>query len=192
MAGTILHVVHNVVVKSCLFLVGGMAERVTGSQYLKRMGGILDLSPGLAGIFIVAALSLAGMPPFSGFLSKLVLVKAGTAGGNYVVVLVAVLTSFFTLYSMSKIWSYAFWGKRCCESPRGRYRAMMAPTAVLIVFTILIGMWAQPATRLALRAAKTLTQPEEYVRVVLQAQVQRRAPAGAAGRSTLARLAGGR
>ena len=50
------------------------------------MGGVLDLAPGVAGMFLVASFSLAGMPPFSGFVSKLVLVRAGLAGGAYLVV----------------------------------------------------------------------------------------------------------
>jgi len=172
-AGTIFYVVHHIVVKSCLFLVGGIAERVSGSQHLKEMGGVLDLAPGVGGLFIVAALSLAGMPPFSGFLSKLVLAQAGLAGGNYVVVSVAVVTSFLTLYSMSKIWSYAFWSEPRRKTALARYRGMMAPTAVLVAFTIVMGTFAQPFLGLATRAAETLTEPEEYIRVVLTAKQNR-------------------
>jgi multicomponent Na+:H+ antiporter subunit D len=176
-AGTIFYVVHHIVVKSCLFLVGGIAERVTGSQHLKQMGGIIDLSPGVAGLFIVAALSLAGMPPFSGFLSKFVLAQAGLEGGNYFVVSIAVVTSFLTLYSMSKIWSYAFWGERCRATAQLGYRWMMAPTAVLVAFTIAMGVFAQPFLGLASRAADTLTKPDEYIRVVLGAKQLRNAAA---------------
>jgi multicomponent Na+:H+ antiporter subunit D len=174
-AGTIFYVVHHIVVKSCLFLVGGIAERVSGSQDLKHMGGILGVSPGVAGLFIVAGLSLAGMPPFSGFLSKFVLAQAGLAGGNYVVVAIAVITSFFTLYSMSKIWSYAFWREPTQERAALTYRGMMAPTAVLVAFTIAMGLFAQPFLGLASRAADTLTKPEEYIRTVLDATQNRRA-----------------
>ncbi len=174
-AGTIFYVVHHIVVKSCLFLVGGIAERVSGSQHLKQMGGILDLAPGVAGLFIVAALSLAGMPPFSGFLSKVLLVQAGLAGGHYVIVAVAVITSFFTLYSMSKIWAYAFWRTPNRGQARG-YRGMMAPTAALVAFTIAMGLFAQPFLGLATRAADTLTRPDEYIRTVLGVQ-QNRQPA---------------
>ncbi len=174
-AGTIFYVVHHIIVKSCLFLVGGIAERVGGSQHLKQLGGLLTVSPGVGGLFLVAALSLAGMPPFSGFLSKLVLVQAGVAGGNYVVVTVSVVTSFLTLYSMSKIWSYAFWREERRAAPAVPYRGMMAPTAVLVVFTIVMGIWAQPFLGLATRAAETLKNPTEYIAAVLKAP-----PGGAA------------
>ena len=191
-AGTIFYVVHHIVVKSCLFLVGGIAERVSGSQHLKQMGGILDVAPGVGGLFIVAALSLAGMPPFSGFLSKFVLAQAGLAGGNYVVVSIAVITSFLTLYSMSKIWSYAFWGERRHERAPAGYRGMMVPTAVLVAFTIAMGLYAQPFLGLATRAAETLTNPEEYIRVVLGAKQNRLAEMPRPSAQVVARAEEGR
>jgi multicomponent Na+:H+ antiporter subunit D len=166
-AGTIFYVVHHIIVKSCLFLCGGIAERVSGSQYLKKSGGVLTLAPGASALFLVAALSLAGMPPFSGFLSKFVLAQAGIAGGNYVVVTVSVLTSFLTLYSMTKIWNYVFWREKAREAPAGAYRGMMAPTAVLVALTIVMGLYAEPFISLAARAADSLTDPKEYIGAVL-------------------------
>jgi multicomponent Na+:H+ antiporter subunit D len=149
------------------------------------------MAPGVAGLFIVASLSLAGMPPFSGFLSKYVLAQAGLAGGNYVVVTVAVVTSFLTLYSMSKIWSYAFWGERRQTAAPLAYRGMMLPTAVLVAFTIVMGVVAQPFLGLASRAADTLTKPDEYIRVVLGAK-QTRVVAAAEAAVVVARAEEGR
>jgi multicomponent Na+:H+ antiporter subunit D len=168
-AGTIFYIVHHIVVKSCLFLVGGVTERVTGSQRLKQMGGVLDLAPGVAGLFLIASFSLAGMPPFSGFLAKFVVIRAGLSGGSalaYGIVAVAILTSFFTLYSMTKIWGYAFWGHRCREKAGPNYRGMMVPTGVLVVVTVVMGVWAQPFMGLANRAAATVINPTDYIRAV--------------------------
>jgi multicomponent Na+:H+ antiporter subunit D len=165
-AATIFYVVHHIVVKSSLFLIGGIAGRVAGSQELTRMGGIVDLAPGVAAMFLVAAFSLAGMPPFSGFFAKLVLIRAGLDGGHGVIVLVSLVTSLLTLYSMSKIWSYAFWG--AAPGPtKGRYRGMMVPTAVLVAFTVLMGVVAEPFLRLANDAARDLVDPRAYQEAVL-------------------------
>lgn len=166
-AGTIFYIVHHIVVKSSLFLVGGMVERVGGSQQLKELGGVIDLAPGLAGFFLIASLSLAGMPPFSGFLSKLVLAQAALVGNNYWIVTIAVVTSFFTLYSMTKIWSYAFWGEHTNTKSALSYQGMMAPTAILIAFTVFMGIWAQPFLELAQRAAGTIIKPDAYVLAVM-------------------------
>ncbi len=168
-AGTIFYIVHHIVVKSCLFLVGGIAGKVAGTQELKKMGGVLDMAPGVAGLFIIASFSLAGLPPFSGFLAKFVLLKAGLAGGTtlaYIIVAVAIVTSFFTLYSMTKIWGYAFWRNRCKESVSRNYRGMMVPTAVLVVVTVVMGVWAQPFSQLASRAATTVIEPTAYIESV--------------------------
>jgi multicomponent Na+:H+ antiporter subunit D len=166
-AATIFYVMHHIIVKSSLFLIGGIAERVSGTQELKRMGGVLDLAPGVAGLFLVSAMSLAGMPPFSGFLSKLVLLRAGLGGGNYVIVGVSLVTSFLTLYSMAKIWNYAFWGRAGRAAPAAPYRALMVPTAALVAMTIGIGFAAQPFLRLAADAADDITNPRAYVTAVL-------------------------
>ena len=165
--GTIFYIVHHIIVKSCLFLVGGITERVTGTQELKKMGGVLDLAPGVAGLFLIAAFSLAGMPPFSGFLSKFVLVKAGLAGGAFIVVTVAIVTSFFTLYSMTKIWAYAFWRDKCREKSRPNYRGMMIPTGVLVAFTVVMGLFAQPFVKLAEDAAKDVSDTSAYIEAVM-------------------------
>jgi multicomponent Na+:H+ antiporter subunit D len=165
--GTILHVAHNVVVKSSLFLVGGIAERITGSQELERNGGIVSLAPGVAAIFLVPALSIAGIPPLSGFVSKFVLVRAGLEAGANVVVAVAVATSFLTLYSMTKIWVYVFWGDAPVASPAGRYRPLMVPVSVLVAATIAMGLFGQGFVALSERAAASLCDPREYVAAVL-------------------------
>jgi multicomponent Na+:H+ antiporter subunit D len=170
LAGTILHVVHNMIVKSSLFLVGGIAERVAGSQSLKKLGGLLDLSPVLAGLFLVAALSLAGLPPFSGFVSKVALLQAALVGEHWVVATVSVVTSFFTLYSMSKIWTYGFWGSapdRLQDAPAAGQGGLLAPVAILAVLSIGIGLAAGPALRLATDAARDLRDPTAYVAAVL-------------------------
>ncbi len=166
-AATIFYVVHHIVVKSSLFLIGGIAGRVSGSQQLEQMGGVVELAPGVAALFLVSAFSLAGLPPFSGFFAKFVLIRAGLADGAFVIVFVSLVTSFLTLYSMSKIWSYAFWRSPGRATAEGRYRAMMVPTTVLVVFTVGMGVVAEPFLRLANDAARDLVDPRAYQAAVL-------------------------
>lgn len=179
-AGTILFVAHNVIVKSSLFLIGGIAGRVSGSQELRKMGGVLDVAPGVAGLFLVAAFSLAGTPPFSGFLGKFVLARAGLAGGHGFVVMISLATSLLTLYSMTKIWSYAFWHAPALPVAAGAYRGMMAPTALLVAVSVIMGVAAEPFLRLATDAARDIVDPRAYQAAVL----------GPAPRATAARASG--
>ncbi len=166
-AATIFYVVHHIIVKSSLFLVAGVAESVTGQKNLKEMGGVLTLAPAAAGLFLVAALSLAGMPPFSGFLAKLVLLRAGLAGAHWGIVTIAVATSFLTLLSMMKIWSYVFWGQPRLTTARAAWYGPAAAASVLVVATVLLGIGAQPFLRLAADAADEIVDPSAYVQAVL-------------------------
>jgi multicomponent Na+:H+ antiporter subunit D len=107
------------------------------------------------------------MPPFSGFFAKLVLIRAGLADGQFAIVFVALVTSLLTLYSMAKIWSYAFWGSSARATPSGRYRGMMVPTAALVAFTVAMGVAAEPFLRLANDAARDVVDPRAYQEAVL-------------------------
>ncbi|MGH2688090.1 MAG: proton-conducting transporter membrane subunit, partial [Actinomycetota bacterium] len=104
-AAGIFYVIHHIVVKTALFLVGGLVEAATGTGALHRLGGLLHRMPVAAALFAIPALSLAGLPPFSGFVAKLGLVQEGLALQRHVVVAVSLLVSLLTLFSMTKIWA---------------------------------------------------------------------------------------
>src|SRR5690606_36745388 len=99
------YIIHHIVVKTTLLLTGGLIEHVGGSGRLSRVGNMVKTVPVVAVLFLVPALSLAGIPPLSGFVAKFALVSAGTESEYYWVVAVSILVSLFTLFSMMKIWS---------------------------------------------------------------------------------------
>src|SRR5699024_12363703 len=76
------------------------------------IGGLARAAPILSVLFFVPAMNLAGIPPFSGFLGKVALVKAGVADGSalgMVTVVAAIVTSLLTLYAMVRVWNRVFW-----------------------------------------------------------------------------------
>ncbi|WP_433889574.1 Na+/H+ antiporter subunit D [Streptomyces sp. CA-111067] len=112
LAGAVFYVAHHITVQTTLFLVAGLIERRGGTTDLLRLGGLARLSPLLAVVFFVPAMNLAGIPPLSGFLGKLGLLRAGIAyGGPWAYTLVAggIVTSLLTLYALAKVWNLAFW-----------------------------------------------------------------------------------
>ena len=111
LAAGIFYLIHHMIVKASLFLSVGAIEVRYGSGSLDRLGGLARKEPLVAVAFFAAALSLAGIPPFSGFVGKLGLVLASVSEGQLVAAGVMVLVSLVTLMSMLKIWSNAFWGK---------------------------------------------------------------------------------
>ncbi|MDP8960911.1 MAG: Na+/H+ antiporter subunit D, partial [Actinomycetota bacterium] len=71
LAAAIYYLVHHIVVKTSLFLVSGIVEHRAGTAALHRLGGLLRRSPLTATLFTLPALSLAGLPPLSGFVAKI-------------------------------------------------------------------------------------------------------------------------
>ena len=174
LAGAIFYIVHHIVVKTTLFLVSGLVEHHSGTAALNRLGGLLRETPLVAALFLLPALSLAGLPPFSGFVAKLALVEAGTDAREYVVVALSLVVSLLTLFSMTKIWAGVFWGTP--EDPTvavaaGRQRAlpllMVAPTGALVLLSLVIAVSAGPLWELSSRAASGLLDASPYIRAVL-------------------------
>ncbi|WP_174398815.1 Na+/H+ antiporter subunit D [Mycolicibacterium sphagni] len=132
MSGAIYYVAHHIVVQTTLFLVVGLIERQAGASTLRRLGGLAAASPLLAFVFMVPALNLGGIPPFSGFIGKVALLEAGTANGSvlaWLLVAGSVVTSLLTLYVVARVWTKAFWRSRV-DAPEGEL-ADSAPSALL-------------------------------------------------------------
>jgi len=176
LGGAVFYTVHHIVVMTTLFLTGGLIEHVGGSSRLSHVGGLVRSAPVVAVLFLVPALSLAGMPPFSGFVAKVGLLRAGIAEHQGVVVAVALVVSLLTLFSMMKVWSAVFWGAPDPEeAPADRRTArplmtapplMAAPTMVLAALSVVIAVMAGPIHELSLRAAEGLLDPRAYLEAV--------------------------
>lgn len=158
LAGAIFFVVHNILAKCNLFLVGHAVYILRGSYALSRLGGIYSERPLFSALFLLPALSLAGLPPLSGFVAKLLLVKAGLEQDQYAVVAAALGTGLLTLFSMTKIWSQAFF-RPAPEggAPRGRLRGwQLAPITGLALLTVWLGIQPRPLFQISEEAARVL------------------------------------
>jgi multicomponent Na+:H+ antiporter subunit D len=170
-AAVILSLVHHIVVKTGLFLTGGLIEHQGGSTRLDRLGGMVRTAPAIAVLFFVGALSLAGIPPLSGFVSKFSLLAAITDEGRWWVLGIALAVALLTLFSMAKIWIGVFW-KPSPDPAAGVVTLrppllMLAPAVVLVAGTVVIGVFARPIYEFAERAATDLVDPSAYVDAVL-------------------------
>ncbi len=174
LAGAVLYLVHHIVVKTTLFLVAGLIEHRRGTGHLDELSGLSRMEPVLSVLFLLSALSLAGVPPLSGFVAKLALVEAGLDAGQYSLVAVSLAVSLLTLFSMTKIWANAFWGPGTDIVPapgpdvsRGREALMVGSTATLVVMSLTIAVLAGPLFDLSERAAVDLLDTSTYVGAVL-------------------------
>ncbi len=172
LAGAIYFTVHNIMAKTNLFLVSGIVQRDSGRLSLADLGGLYKDRPALSALFLIPALSLAGVPPLSGFFGKLALVRAGLELRSYPIVAAALAVSLLTLFSMTKIWAEAFWKPSPMPEAEGRRRdpapaTLYAPVIAMAAVTVAMGLWAEPAFALAQRAAAQLSDPAGYIRAVL-------------------------
>ena len=173
LAGGIFYILHHIVVKTSLFLAAGAVEVHEGTGVLNRLGGAARRHPLLAAGFAFSAFSLAGLPPFSGFFAKLVLVRAAFSSGSYAIAGISILVSFFTLLSMLKIWNAAFWGDRPdgradSETDAASRRAgIVAPGVLLAVVSVVMGLFAQQMFELSRTAAAVLVDTTPYVDAIL-------------------------
>ena len=177
LAGVIYFMVHIVIVKSNLFLISGVVKRLRGSFELKKLGGVYGSHPFLAILFAISAFSLAGFPPLSGFWAKFILVKAGLDVQDYLIVAVALVVGFLTLYSMTKIWNEVFWKRMPDQDEYDKKHPpvklwsmapMMIPIVLLTALTLALGIFGEPIMHFALMTAEQLQTPEIYINKVLQ------------------------
>lgn len=107
----IFYLLHHMIVKASLFLSTGAVEVRYGTGVIGALGGISRTEPVIAVAFMIAALSLAGIPPFSGFAAKFMLIVGAVEAGEIYAVVIMLVVSLITLLSMLKIWTGMFWEK---------------------------------------------------------------------------------
>jgi multicomponent Na+:H+ antiporter subunit D len=170
LAGGVFYVVHHIIVKTALLIIGGGVEHLNGTGQLYELGGQLRQRPVLAMLFLLAALSLAGVPPLSGFFSKLALLTAAVAGRQYAIAIISLLVSLLTLYSMTKIWNEVFWkaapGSGAVPMPVGSEWGIVLPATILVTLSVLLGLAAGYGLDLSTTAATQLLDANTYVTAV--------------------------
>lgn len=169
-AASIFYVIHHIIVKFTLFLVGGVVVVLNRSDHLDRTGRLWLLTPVLGVVFLLQALSLAGLPPLSGFWGKYMIIVEGIRQGQWVLVTCALVAGVLTLFSMLKIWHGPFLGT---TAPAGvhtddrRWIPMTAVAAVMTVLSLGIGFGAEFFLRVSHEAARQLLDRGAYITHVL-------------------------
>lgn len=180
-AGSILYVIHHIIVKANLFLIAGAVQRAGGSFHLKEIGGLYRSLPFLGVLFLIPAFSLAGLPPLSGFWSKFMVIKASLDAGHIALAATGLIVGLLTLYSMIKIWNEAFWKAEPAHAatPMRHWRndrmtrlVMLTPIITLASITLTIGLFAEPFVDYSTRAADQLLDKSVYIDAVFGATKQ--------------------
>ncbi len=153
-AGGIFHMLNHAIYKSCLFLTGGAVEHRTQTTNLNRLGGLAKLMPITFVTFLIAALSISGVPPFNGFVSKWMvyqgIIELGKGGDKlWIIWLVAAMFgSALTLASFMKLIHSVFLGSPSPSIHQPRLKrnevsfAMWLPMAILAGLCVIFGVFA--------------------------------------------------
>ncbi len=177
--GSIYYVVHNILAKSNLFLISGVAKRLQGTFTLKKLKGLYAHYPGLTILFLLSAFALAGFPPLSGFWGKLILAIAGLQAQEYIIVGVAFAVGIMTMFSMTKIWMYSFLpgGGPDDDQPADKpesvpalpsnVRLLYVPIALVAVLIVGISLFIGPIYEVGNQAATELMNADLYIDAVL-------------------------
>jgi multicomponent Na+:H+ antiporter subunit D len=110
-AGAVLHIFNHTVFKSLLFVNAAAVEKQTGLRDMDNMSGLGKRMPLTGLTSVLASLSCAGLPPLSGFWSKLLIIIGLWFAGYHVFASIAVLASVITLAYLLSLQRRVFFGK---------------------------------------------------------------------------------
>jgi len=155
-AGGLFHLFNHALAKGLLFLNSGSVQQATGTRNLEEMGGLAKRMPVTAATSLIGSLSIAGVPPLSGFWSKLIIIIALVQSNEWFLAVVAVLASVLTLWYYLLIQRKAFFGKlneRWKDVKEAPFW-MTLSTVILALLSIGVGLffsaviksWIQPAS----------------------------------------------
>ena len=153
-AGGLFHMINHAIYKSCLFFAGGAVEQRAKTTNIERLGGMAKTMPVIFVCFLVAALSVSGVPPLNGFASKWMvyqgIIEAGRDGGATWVLwlVVAMFGSAVTLAGMMKLVHAIFMGQPAPDrqdlEKQGETTpwTISLPPVLLTTLCLLFGIWA--------------------------------------------------
>lgn len=184
LAGTIVYVVHSILATTAIYLTVGAIEHASGVTDLSDGAGTWRDRAPLAGLFLVFAFALAGLPPFSGLWPKVMLIEAALAAGSPWLAAVVVAAGFLTTVALGRVFillvlrnpraAPAPDSARTAERPHDPVTAgeldpdtlALLALGALALAVIALGVWPDPLIAAARDGAETLLDPAPYVDAV--------------------------
>ena len=169
MAGGLFHIINHAMYKGLLFLTAGAVFYRAGTRNLNKLGGLGHDMPWTMVFFMIGALAIAGVPPFNGFASKLLIYESVFRFSPFLSI-VAMLVSILTLASFVKVFHSMFLGPRRAEFAAVREvpAPMLAGMALLAVFVVAAGLMPQPfIDHMISPAVNALVDRAGYVAAIL-------------------------
>lgn len=176
LAGTVFYMTQSMIVTAVMFMCCGLMEKHAGSDDLTRIGGLLKKDTYLGVVTFIAAMSLAGLPPLSGFFGKLLIVREGWMDGQTIVTIASLVAGALTILAVLRVWGLGMWGPSdaATESDPSQVRREQRPAYAAITgltaVAVLMGFVAQPLMNYSEQAGIQLASPNAYIEAVLGPQ----------------------
>lgn len=178
LAGAIFYLIHDIIVKTNLFMVSGLIYRLKGTFSMRDLGGIYAKYPLLSLLMIIPFFSLVGIPPLSGFWPKLALISESFKAGDYWLIAAVLFGTFITLFVIARMWADVFWKEGITLPRLQNFRyfdilkvekkiQIVAPIVFLALISLYIGFGAEHIQQLALRVGNELMNNQLYIEAVL-------------------------
>jgi multicomponent K+:H+ antiporter subunit D len=177
LAAALYYLPQTTLAVAALFLLSELIARQRGDLAAALAGGPAVRQPALlGGLFLLAGATLAGLPPFSGFVGKLLILRGavGEAGG-FAVWAVLLLSGFASLIAFSRAGSRLFWKVSPAQDGPQHGALALTPVFTLLICGVLLAVLAAPVLQFAEAGARQLLAPTSYIDAVLGARPVARA-----------------
>ncbi len=144
----VFHIINHAVFKAALFMTAGIIDHEAGTRSIARLGGLRRLMPVTFAIGTIAALSMAGIPPLNGFLSKELMLEQATQavwqGNPSLIFVMATLGAVFSVCYSLRFVGQVFLGPQRTDYPEKPHDpgfGLWSAPAFLVVLVVLIGLF---------------------------------------------------
>ncbi|KZL20953.1 Na(+)/H(+) antiporter subunit D [Pseudovibrio axinellae] len=176
-SGAIFYAMHSVLIMTALYLLVAFMFQISSTFSLREIGGLYVRSPMGAAIGLVLLLGVAGLPPFSGFWAKLLLVAGALEAGRGWVVAGLLVSGLLSTLAVGRLWIFAFWrggnehtvdGIQALPiagsaEPKEISLTIWLPLVALTGLIVLIGVFPEGMMSVSDYGAKTLLDPSTYI-----------------------------
>ena len=167
-SGALFYALHSMVVMLALYLMAGVAGRLGGSFSLHNLSGLYARSPLFAAMALALFFSVSGLPPFSGFWPKAMLVKAAFDFGAWWMGAAILISGLLTTIAATRAFALGWWRMPASGTvePARMQATELIPLGALTLISIGIGLYPEPLLALTQTAASGLLEPTAYLHSV--------------------------
>jgi multicomponent Na+:H+ antiporter subunit D len=174
--GSIFYALHSIVLMTALYMAAGQAARLGGSFALSDLSGLWRQNYLFAGLSLILFLAASGLPPFSGFWPKVILVKAALDSSAWWLAGTILFTGFLTTIAFGRVFLFAYWrpaniqmrtslAAAAAPNPQVTWQAGL-PLLLLTTLVVGFGLFPEALLRLTQLAAADLLDPTAYLHSV--------------------------